>query len=445
MISATLNKNMSFTGRLVIGGDYGASKEGGSVRNFLFDEDTGKMVGEPLPRDGGSDYVCKGGLKDDPREYTAGVIDKAVELVRQNQNIIRKRPQEDQEISGLVAAAPAQTIFRNGSPVAPVVANIKVQGKPISVDYGIVQAGLLAKGIKLSPDFKNFVVNDMNMWTLQTGISHKNELKEGFKFATFINGGGFGTGFGEVLNVDSKNYLHVRATEEGHVHSGKGILESEKCSSPALIRNWGRQIGLDKEKLAEQQKAKLGKENFDSMLDVLMSIGDSRIVTDPEHKIFVKTGNDQDDYLRKSAEVMCQSNILQVKQVEGKAEIGVKPENKSVAKQASAKAVNKYIDGLAFLSHVHACDGLNRIFLIGPLNSRGIAGYVGGTDKLSKLVTERTFKYLDSAGANIARINDFKIVVDDSINDSKQALKMLTNGKFMQNTGNSYMIDVNKL
>lgn len=444
-MSAIANRNLNFTGRLIIGGDYGASKEGGSVRNFLFDKDTGETIGEPLPRDGGSDYVCKGGLKDDPKEYTDGVISKAVELVRQNQDIIRKRPQEDQVISGLVAAAPAQTIFRNGNPVAPVVANIKVQGNPISVDYGKVKAGLLANGIKISSDFKNFVVNDMNMWTLQTGISHKDELKEGFKFATFINGGGFGTGFGEVLNVDGKNYLHVIATEEGHVKAGKGTLEAQKCSSPALIRNWGRDMGLDKEKLTEQQKVKLGKEDLDSMLDVLMSIGDSRIVTDPASKISVKLDDNQDDYLRKSAEVLSESSILKVEQKKGKAEIRVRPEKKSEAAQASAKTVNKYIDGLAFLSHVHACDGLNRIFLIGPLNSKGIASYVGGTEKLSKLVTERTFKYLDSAGANIARINDFMVVVDDSINDSKQALKTLTNGKFMQNTGNSYMIDVNKL
>lgn len=440
---------INFAGRMIVGGDFGASKEGGSGRVFLFDEDSGKKIGKALPEKG-SAFVCPGGVGNDPKNYTKGITNLISNLIQTNQEVIEKRPESDQELAGIVAAVPTQTVLSETGPYAPVIANIRTSdNKRISADFGDVEKGLAARGIFLSKDFKNFVVNDMNMWTLQTAIAHKDELKEGFKFATFINGGGFGVGYGEVFNVDEKNRLHIRAVEHAHINENGKVLTDDKSSSIALIKNWGEHLGLNDELLTDEQKSLLNKDVANSMLDVLMPLGNSEIVTSNAQKMVINLDDkdktdEEKNFLRNSIDILKNSEFLNIEEQDGKAVISVAEEKKELAKKASDYSVDKYLDGMAYLSHIKACEGLNKVFLLGPLNAKGVADYVGGTEKLGEIVTQRTYDKLNEVGANMARINNFEVVVDKYTDDSQQALKTLSKGRFMKNTGNSYLIDTDK-
>ena len=239
----------------------------------------------------------------------------------------------------------------------------------------------------------------------------------------FIRGGGFGVGYFEVIKVKDKDYLKVQGTEAGHTKAMNypdKTLEENGASVPALINNFGKNLGLK----ADTTKA-------------LLAIGDVRILTDNSIELDKNTHYNISDL--KSLQG------LDVKYKEDKYEIKVNVNNSKLDK-ASDCAIKEFIDSLAQLAHVKALEGYNEIIIPGAVATKAIDPYLNKKGKnLPEEVQNKVDELLNASGKNMAEMNNFTVTTENRVQNNLEGNKLLTKGNFIGSRGNLFMIPVSDL
>ncbi len=412
-------KNINFGYNIYF--DTGASKKGGSIEGEIRSSQTDKLITK-FPADG-KGVVCPKGIKNSA-EYVKNIAKHFETAIKSSIDKIKNLKGDDQKLEAIVGFVPGQTRQKSNRKgfIAPILANIlDLKNNSLkNVDYSLITDFLKSKNIAIKENVSSIQVNDLMGATLGIAKQNKELLKPGFMGAVFMTGGGFGVAYMEVTDVDGKQYLTVKASESGHNKSLNSDNNYEKtgASVPAMIDNFCEKAGIDSQ-----------------AAEVFKAIGDARIVSNFEIKLKNDPRNQQ---LAKKL-----SNMENIQVTEKNNDYTIKIINKSNLRAAKAFAVKAYTDDLATMAHLKINEGYNTVFLAGPLATKNANPALN--NKLADVIEQKARKLSDAAGNNLADMYDFKVVIEDKVQENTIGSKLLSKGQFQGNRGNYFMIPLSEV
>ncbi len=405
--------------------DNGASTNQGSYKGSIVSGE-GKPVGNVV-----NNVVCIDGVKSTD-DYLKGLGKNIAITAILNHSAIMQLPESDRNIDYIVGFPPTQTIKNYAS----MIANLKDEtGESLRcINYN----DLLGKGyisenldkevtsksksertyldiepnrtnnadiIKVSKDCKLVVTNDMvggisyvaNV--LLSDPKYKNLMEEGASFVYIATGGGMGVAFADM---DRDGIIKIKASECGHTKEPDRdfSLEAGGASSPALIKNFAQNLGLNQEQVDKVAASRNGK-----------------IVTD------FKTAQTE---LKKLVDYNLSESSYYL---------------------ASKDAINRYMDDIAYFCHGKVLEGVNFVVLAGPVVN-GIKEYIKQNNSednqttFDDILTKKIYdNLLEDMAKDQFKSNKFRVISDISVPDNTLGGRFLPNGQFIgENRGNWFEI-----
>lgn len=386
-------------------GDCGASIPEASIKQKLESRDKSKTF---MIKDG---IVCPNGIKG-TEDFLGGVANNIAAIVAKN---IDSLPENDRVLDNVALFIPAQSQDNK----VKIISNLKVASTKEQlhdIDFNHVKGMLLARGVKISDNFKLVVANDMYgavsgvvNRVLENKDKYGDLLTTGSKNLIVMPGGGLGVGMFEV----DRGRIRIIAEESGHVVTrAKGkTFEADAASVPALIGNFAKSL-----RLSEEDKEKLVK------------TGNAKIAT--QYPVWMEDNSEEyhklmDTGLFEHTESKDGNAYLVIKK-------GGRPITKEEFNKASKYSVGKFVEDIARLCAIKVNAKAKSALLTGKLIdkiNKDIAhnpAYHG--KNIEQMITERIPSYLDPVGASLAAVKDFKVIYM-KMDDNTEGGGLILNGE----------------
>lgn len=396
-----VKSRVNFGHKLVI--DLGASnRRMGSIKVSML-TDRGVQI------DSSNGVVCPEGFKKDD-DFLKGIAARISEIENKNRSKTKALKGKDKNLSGVMIFAPGPTINNK----AGILMNLrKANGKPLQdIDYNKISTILKSNAnADIAKDIKLFATNDMigAGSAIARSLKNRGVLKNGYRAAFLMAGGGLGTGDIEVI----KDTVIIKSSEGGHsrvLGTGKSIktLEEVGASSTALIRNFGQALGLNENKIKK-----------------LIKLANARVATQ-------KSITSQDIAEIKTLE---KTKLFKKEVIDGVSHFTLKGIDEKARENACKKAVDKFVGALARISANKTLEGVNEIILTGPLTT-GIGKTIETNPELFKsktlitMLRDKTNSFMDFAGTTMAELYNLKFVDDIPVINNTQGGFTALKGKF---------------
>lgn len=404
-------------------GDSGASDRKRSSLKLTLVSDSGEIL------DTFEGKSCPEGFKKN-EDYVNGISEQISKFAAKNTGTINKLRGTDKQLKAVMIYAPGAAIDNK----IGVIKNLVLENEePLkNIDFNDVLTNLKQtypqNGLKIAPKAKLIATNDM----IGTGgallnklLEIPNKIKNGYRASFYMAGGGLGAG--EIEVVDNKVLL--KSTEGGHVRaSGTGenikVLESYGASSTALITNFAKALGIDKENIKN-----------------LVSTANGRIVTD----YVIKT--DKADEIA----ALQKTELFNEKISGDKHSFSLAGIDKATHEKACKKTINKFIEALAIGSSNKIIEGSNDIILTGPL-TKGVGftikenPHMFKNQTLTQLIMKRASKLMDAAGESMSKLYNINIIDDIPVSNNTQGGLTALKGEFAgEGRGNWLLIPLKAL
>lgn len=337
--------------------------------------------------------------------------------------------EKEEKLSGLALFVPGSVL---NNKVIILLQILDKAGAPLrNIDFSEYERNLKSTNeLQVSPDFKLIARKDL----CATGLGlvkilkSKNLLKEDDYVVGIMTGGGFGS---VEVKLSGDKLVKIENSESGSDlvfdEMNNEILRMGELgpSAKGLIANYLKALGLDE------------------MVNLLLKVGDSRLVTKNE----ITLDNLEDmDIINKTLEnsVFIIKNKNQEKTV---LEINPKLPIAQKMKYAQQVAINKYSSAIAqhLISKVNK--SASSAILVGKV-AHGVNDFIKenstdySADNLSELISHKMDdmikKYNLKCTSDLSKTYNFKIICDDEINfaDNTYAGELLFNSKSVRMPSN---------
>ncbi len=347
-------------------------------------------------------------------------LECVVQRIKQYIELARPRlAPEDNELEKVAILAPC--ILKNN--VTTCIGGLKKNTNPkeflTDIDFNIVSKKL-QKEFQTGKDYEFKVANDMSGVTAAVSRVLKKSpqfglnFDDGFSGFVAMTGGGFG-----LTRLQLRNgIVQLSATQKGHTKlfkKGKMTASENGASVPGLLSNYINTL--------KKHGVKLNDENSQKIIN----LGQARVATE-----FPVSINKSDDFVKNQF-----NNSGLFKQVAVDNDnvyfelIGV---DKNTHKMASQRAINKYIDSIAFVIANECGERMDGVALAGPLVKiiKDRVMSVSGKN-LEKILTDRIYSKMGERVALAAASNKFKVVYVPDLYDNTAGADLILKSKIKDN------------